>query len=119
MWEIAGNVYREGDRDMIHRHCDGEVKAWNATAVETSSYAPTNNIVVIVCNAGHFTYVDIYRKQRNWEVLRKQISSCDDLRYMLPVIRKLLVREGFDDAMDVVNYIAEYWARQIRRWAQL
>jgi hypothetical protein len=35
------------------------------------------------------------------------------------MIRRLLLREGFDDAMDVVNYIAEYWAKQIRRWAQL
>jgi len=119
MWDIAANVYHEGDRDVIYRHCDGEAKAWNATAVETEGYVPTSNLVVIVCNAGLFTYVDIYRKERHWEVLRKQISSCDDLRYTLPVVRRLLVREGFDDATDVVNYIAEYWARQIRRWAQL
>ncbi|MEM4964223.1 MAG: hypothetical protein QXT13_08760 [Pyrobaculum sp.] len=118
MWEIAANVYREGERDVIYRHCDGEVKAWNATAVEVDGYVPTGNIVVIVCNAGLFTCVDIYRKQRNWEVLRKRISSCDDLRYTLPVVRRLLVREGFDDVVDVVNYIAEYWARQIHRWAQ-
>ncbi|MEM3457555.1 hypothetical protein, partial [Thermofilum sp.] len=97
MWEIAANVYREGERDVIYRHCDGEVKAWNAT-VEVDGYVPTGNIVVIVCNAGLFTCVDIYRKQRNWEVLRKHISSCDDLRYTLPVVRRLLVREGFDDA---------------------
>lgn len=118
MWEIAANVYREGERDVIYRHCDGELKAWNATPVEVDVYVPTGNIVVIVCN-DDITYVDIYRKQRNWEVLRKRISSCDDLRYTLPVIRRLLVREGFDDATDVVNYIAKYWARQIHRWAQL
>jgi len=119
MWEIAGNVYREGDRDVIYRHCDGEAKAWNATAVEVDGYVPAGNLVVIVCNAGVFTYIDIYRKQRNWEVLRKHISSCDDLRYILPTIRKLLTREDFDDATDVVNYIAEYWAKQIHYWAQL
>ena len=120
MWDVAANVYREGDRDVIYRHCDGEVKAWNAAAVETGGYVPTSNIVVIVCNAGYFTYIDIYRKtQRHWEVLRRRISTCDELQYTLPMIRKLLVREGFDDATDVVNYIAEYWAKQIRRWAQL
>ncbi len=119
MWDVAANVYREGDRDVIYRHCDGEAKAWNATAVEMEGYVPTGNIVVIVCNAGYFTYVDIYKKQRHWEVMRRHISSCDDLRYILPTIRRLLVREGFDDATDVVSYIAEYWAKQVRHWAQL
>jgi hypothetical protein len=119
MWDVAANVYREDNREVICRHCDGETKVWNATAVETDCYVPTSNVVVIVCNAGYTTYIDVYRKQRNWEVLRKRISSCDDLRYTLPTIKRMLLREGFNDAADVVNYVAEYWAKQIRRWAQL
>lgn len=119
MWDIAANVYRDGDRDVIYRHCDGEARAWNATVEETGAYVPTSNIVVIVCNAGYFTYIDIYHKQQNWEVLRMKISSCDDFRYVLPTVRRILAREGFNNIDDVVNYIAEYWANQIRRWAQL
>jgi hypothetical protein len=118
MWDVAANVYREGDRDVIYRHCDGETRIWNATAVDEGAYTPLGNVVVVVCNSGNYTYVDIYRKQEHWRVLRRKVS-CEDLQYMLPMLRKLLIREGFDDATDVVNYIAEQWGRQIRRWAQL
>jgi hypothetical protein len=119
-WKSAPNVYKSEDgRDIIHRYCDGVAKAWNAVAVETYEYAPTGGVVVIVCNSGLFTFVDIYRKVGHWEVLRRRVSSCDDLRYFLPVVKRVLAREGFGDVEDVVNYIADYWARQIRNWAQL
>jgi hypothetical protein len=120
MWEMAGNIYKSEDgRDVIHRYCDGMVKVWNAVAVETYEYVPTDKVVVIVCNSGLFTYVDIYRKQRHWEVMRRHVSSCDDLRYFLPTIKRVLTREGFSDVADVVNYIADYWAKQIRHWTEI
>jgi endo-1,4-beta-mannosidase len=119
MWGIAANVYQEGNKEVIHRYCDGEAKAWNATVEDTDTYVPTSDIVVIVCNANYHTYIDVYKREKRWEVLRVKISSCDDFRYVLPMIGRLLMREGFDNVSDVVDYIAEYWARQIRRWAQL
>jgi hypothetical protein len=120
MWEMAGNVYKTEDgRDIIHRYCEGMIKAWNAVEVALYEYAPTDNIVVIVCNDGLFTYVDIYRKERHWEVMRRHISSCDDLRYFLPTIKRVLARERFNAVDEVVNYIVDHWARQLRYWAQL
>jgi hypothetical protein len=119
-WEFAPNVYKSEDgRDIIHRYCDGVAKAWNATAVSAHEYAPTDRVVVIVCNMGYLTFIDIYRKQRNWEVLRRQILSCNDIPYVIPVVKRVLAREGFDNAMDIVNCIVERWVKLLQLWAQL
>jgi hypothetical protein len=117
-WDIATNVYREGDREVIHRYCEGMVKTWNAEKVSAHEYVATDKVVVILCDAGESMIIDIYRKSRHWEVLRRKISSCDDLRYILPTIRRLLTREGFD-ATGLMNYIAERWGRLLQRWMQV
>jgi hypothetical protein len=119
VWEFAPNVYKEDGRDVIYRYCDGVAKAWNATMVSAHAYAPTDRVVVIVCNVGYLTFIDIYRKQQNWEVLRRQILSCNDIPYVIPVVKRVLAREGFDNAMDVVNYIVARWSALLQLWAQL
>ena len=126
-WEAAPNVYKTEDgRDVIHRYCEGVAKAWNAVKVSAHEYAPTDEVVVIICNLGNSMVVDIYkkghletfRKWGHWGVFRRWISSCSDLRYILPVVRKILSREGFSDVSDVVNYIVEHWSGLLRYWAQ-
>ncbi len=117
-WEFVPTYNRDG-RDMIHRYCEGVARVWNATKVSAHEYAPTDKVVVIICNLGYVMVVDIYRKQRDWEVFRRWISSCDDLLYVVPVVRRVLAREGFSDVDDVMNYIAEHWIGLIRRWTRL
>jgi len=119
-WEFAPNVYRSEDgRDIIHRYCDGVAKAWNATMVAAHEYAPTDRVTVIVCNMGYLTFIDIYRKRQNWEVMRRQILSCNDIPYVIQAIKKALTIEGFGNATDVVNYIVERWVTLLQFWAQL
>ncbi len=119
-WEIAPNAYTgEDGRDVIHRYCDGIAKVWNAVEMSVYEYMPTDRVVVIVCNVGYLTFIDIYRKQRHWEVLRRQIISCNDLPYVIPVVKRVLTRERFGNVTDVVNYIVERWIKLIRYLAQL
>jgi len=119
-WEFAPNVYRSEDgRDIIHRYCDGVAKAWNAAVVATHEYAPTDRVVVIVCDIGHVTFIDIYRKRQNWEVMSKHISFCTDIPYVIPVVMTVLAKEGFGNAADVVNYIAGRWVKLLQFWTQL
>ncbi len=119
-WEPAPNVYKIDDgKDIIYRYCDGVIKVWNATEMETYEYVPTDRVVVIICNVGYFTFIDIYRKQRYWEVFRRQILSCNDIPNIIPVIRRVLAREGFGNIDDVVNYIVDRWINLLRYFAKL
>jgi hypothetical protein len=121
MWEYAGNVYKTEDgKYRIHRYCEGETKTWNVVKVEIYEYEPVSNVAVILCRTGTFISIDIYRRMsQGWDVLHYRIASCDELRYTLPVIRRLLAREFFDKVEEVVNYLAERWIKEIRRWTQL
>jgi hypothetical protein len=121
VWEFAPNVYRQSEdgKDVIYRYCNGVPKAWNAVEVSAGEYVATDRVVVIVCQIGNFMEIDIYRKLRYWEVLRRRILSCSDLPYVLPVIKRVLAREGFSNVDDVVNYIAERWIGLIRYFTQL
>lgn len=119
-WEFAPNVYKKDGKDVIYRYCDGVPKVWNAVMVSAHEYETADKVVVIVCQSGNFMEVDIYRKLRYWEVLRRRVLSCNDLPYVIPVIKRVLAWEGFSNVADeVVNYIAERWVGLIRSFTQL
>jgi hypothetical protein len=120
-WEYAPNVFKktEDGKDVIYRYCEGMNKVWNAVEISTYEYATTDRVVVIICHMGYFMEIDIYRKSRYWEVLRRRVLSCNDLPYVIPVVKRVLAWEGFKNVDDVVNHIAERWIGVIRFFTQL